>query len=290
MKTTEIFYPSLRNYHITFVNASGEEFPIEPPNYLLLDFSGFELPNTDIQMTKAPYQDGKTFIDDLFEERYPVLEFAIFGTQEEILSRRLTINRIFNPHSGPGILRFQNVSTYEIEVITKSINFIDSTRTSHGVAVVQLVAPNPFWYDPTQVQKIMVGFSGGWSYPWSYPVSYGQIGTQLTVNNIGSETPVEIYLYGKLVNPTIKNLTTDQEISVIKTIEDGEILIINTAFGEKSAMILSGGEYINAFEYVHSDSEFWSLIPGENELTYTVSSEGENAECRVLYYHRFVGV
>jgi hypothetical protein len=188
-------------------------------------------------------------------------------------------------------LRFQNISTYELEVITKSISFVDSTKTTHGMVVIQLIAPNPFWYDPIEVQEVMIGFSGGWSYSWSYPVSYGQIGTQLMVNNIGSiETPVRIYLYGRLENPTIKNLTTDQEISITKTIEDGEILIINTAFGEKSAMILSGGEYINAFEYVHPDSEFWSLVPGENQLIYTVSSEGENAECRILYNHRFVGV
>ncbi len=291
---TQFFSPVSKTYYITFINASGEEFVIEPPGYLLLNFEGFELPGVDIQMSKAPYQDGKTFIDDIFEERYPVIEFAIFGeNQQEIFDRRLLINQRFNPRLGIGILRFTQVngSTYDLEVITKSINFTKSTSSSHNIAVIQMVAPNPFWYDSTQWERIMVGFSGGFSFPFSLPFNLGTVGSQIEINNLGNvETPVMIYFYGEVVDPVIQNLTTEEDISIVKTIADGEILIINTAFGEKGAMILSGGEYVNAFEYVDPDSVFWKLQPGNNVLKYAVSSEGENAECRLYYYHRYSGV
>ena len=76
----------------------------------------------------------------------------------------------------------------------------------------------------------MVGFSGGFSFPFSFPVSFGQVGTQLTISNSGNiETPVLIYFYGEVVNPKVQNLTTDKEISIIQTVPDGDILIINTA-------------------------------------------------------------
>jgi len=88
----------------------------------------------------------------------------------------------------------------------------------------------------------------------------------------------------------MQNLTTDEDITIDGTIDDGDILIINTAFGEKSVLILSGGEYTNAFEYVDPDSVFWKLQPGDNVVRYTAASEGENAQCRLYYYHRYSGL
>lgn len=290
----QIFYPFSRTYYLTFVNADDEEFPIEPPNYILLGFEGFEQPSTDIQMSKAPYQDGKTFIDDIFDERIVTLTFKVFADdQQELFDRRATINQKFNSRLGMGILKLEQVegSDYYLDVITKSVNFIESANSEYTTAVIQLIAPNPFWYDPTQYESIMVGFSDGFSFPFSLPVSFGQVGTEVTITNSGNvDTPVLIYFYGEVEEPVIENQTTEESITLVETVDDGDILIINTAFGEKSAMILSGGEYTNAFEYVDSDSDFWKLQPGENSVRYTASSEGENAECRLYYYNRFSGV
>lgn len=290
----QIFYPFSRTYYLTFVNADDEEFPIEPPNYLLTGFEGFEQPSTDIQMSKAPYQDGKTFIDDIFDERVVTLTFTVFADdQQELFDRRYLINQKFNSHLGMGTLRLEQAegSDYYLDVITKSINFIESNKSGYTTAVVQLIAPNPFWYDPTQVEEIMVGFSGGFSFPFSFPVSFGQVGSQITISNSGNvDTPILVYLYGEIEDPVVENTTTDESIIISQTIDDGDILIINTAFGEKSSMILSGGEYTNAFEYVDPDSVFWKLQPGDNSVRYTVSDEGENAGCRIYYYNRFSGV
>lgn len=292
--SVEIYNNLNRSYYLTFVNANSEEFEISPPNYLLLDFDGFEQGDIDIQSSKAPYQDGGTYIDNLFPEKIITLEIALFGdNQQEVFDRRITVGQRFNSRLGPGTLKFEQVAgpTYHIDVITKSIKFGSIKSKYHNVAIIELIAHNPFWYDPTQVEHIMIGFSGGFSFPFILPFSLGAVGSQIEVDNVGDiETAVMIYFYGEVVNPTIQNLTTDEEIAIIKTINDGDILIINTGFGEKSVLILSGGEYTNAFEYVDPDSVFWQLDPGTNFLKYTAASEGANAQCRVYYYHRFSGV
>lgn len=280
---------------ISFTNGNGETFDIHG-DYILTP--NWDLGNAPVkhQTSKAPYQDGETLIDTSFEPANPILEFGIKGNnRQQIFDRRLVIQRHFNPKLGIGTLKWQQEdgTTYHLDCVPTKPIFPsgDGQSSSHQMVIIQLFAPNPHWYDPTQVERILVGFSGGWSYPWSYPMSYGQVGTQIEVINTGTvETPVMIYLYGEVVNPTIKNLTTEEEISVIQTIADGEILIINTAFGEKAAIILSGGEYINAFEYVDPESVFWKLKSGSNILKYTCASEGENASCRVYYYNRFSGV
>ena len=292
--SVEIFDNSTRTYYITFTNANSEEFTISPPNYLLLNFDGFEQGQVEIQSSKAPYQDGETYIDNLFAKKIITLEFVLFGdTQQEIFDRRLIIGRMFNSRLGMGKLRLQQVagSTYDIDVITKSIQFGNVRSGQYNTAIIELIAPNPFWYDPTQVESIMIGFSGGFSFPFSFPFNLGTVGSEIEVTNFGNiETPIMIYFYGEVVDPTIQNLTTDEDIIVTKTVSDGDILIINTAFGEKSALILSGGVYTNAFEYIDPDSVFWKLAPGSNTLKYTVTSEGVNAQCRLYYYNLFSGI
>lgn len=279
---------------ISFINANGETFEITG-NYMLKTWWGFgDLPS-DIKTSKAPYQDGETHVDTIVEAKPFGFDFTIFGNdRQEVFDRRLNVIKHFNTKLGPGTLVWEQEdgTTYHIDCLAKAtFPSGEAQSRNHQIAIVELYAPNPYWYNPVQWEQIMIGFSGGFSFPFSFPFNLGIVGSQVEINNLGNiETPVMIYFYGEVVNPTVQNLTTEEEISVIKTIEDGEILIINTAFGQKGAVILSGGEYVNAFEYVDPESVFWKLEPGINNLKYTVSSEGANAQCRLYYYHRFSGV
>jgi hypothetical protein len=281
---------------ITFTNANGENFVIGGNYILSPNWSGFGDSPSDIQSTKAPYQDGETYIDTILSPKELIVEFTIIGsTRQQVFDRRRTVINQFNPKLGPGTLKWtqDDGSEYHIDCVPRSPQFADGQGQSdtHQVVIVSFVAFTPFWYDPSQIQQIMVGFSGGFSFPLSFPISFGQVGSQKDISNSGNvETPVIIYFYGEVVDPTISNLTTDEDIIITETIDDGEILIINTDFGEKSVMVLSGGEYVNAFEYVDPDSVFWKLQPGGNTIKYTVTSEGENAQCRIYYYNRFTGV
>jgi len=281
---------------ITFVNANDESFAIQDNYILSKNWSGFSEIPIDHQMSKAPYQDGETYIDTLFSSRILTIEFLIKGNdRQEVFDRRLTVAKQFNPKLGVGKIIWQQEdgTEYYIDCIPYTPIFPDGKAQNkwYQAVILQFIAPNPFWYDPTQLEKIMVGFSGGFSFPFSFPVSFGTVGTQIEAINTGNvDTPIMIYLYGEVVDPVITNTTTDEAITIVKTVDDGDILIINTAFGEKGALILSGGEYSNAFEYVDPDSVFWKLAPGSNTLSYSVTSEGENAQCRIYYFNRFSGV
>jgi len=280
-----------------FINANGVSFPIDPPFYLEdLHIEGLSGLLAEAKMTKAPYQDGRTLIDMNVDERYFDLPFQIVADSREQLEQyRLLVNEVFNPKLGLGTLRITLPSGQVWCIDCVPTNALmpggEARMDDYQEVLIPMVAPNPYLYDPTQIENIMIGFSGGFKFPFKFPFTLGTVGSQITVGNVGNiETPVMIYFYGEVVNPVIQNVTTEEGISIVKTIADGEILIINTAFGEKSAMILTGGEYVNAFEYVDPDSKFWNLVPGTNTLKYTASSEGANAQCRVYYYNRRSGV
>jgi hypothetical protein len=281
---------------ISFENADGTVFDIRG-NYLLSpNWSGFgELP-VEHQSTRAPYQDGDTYIDTVGLAREMTVEFIIMGSnRQQVFDRRLIVTKHFNPMKGIGTLIWEQEdgTIYHIDCIPRRVTFPSGDGQGRGyqVVIVEFYAPNPFWYDPTQIEQVMVGFSGGLQFDWSFPISFGQVGSQVTLENAGDvDSPIMVYFYGEVVNPTITNETTGESIIIERTVNDGDILIVSTAFGEKAVQVLSGGEYVNAFEYVNPDSEFWSLKPGKNIVSYSVASEGENAQCRLYYYNRYSGV
>ena len=281
---------------ISFENANSEIFNIQGNYILTPNWSGFGDMPVITQLSKAPYQDGETFIDTLYDKRILTVEFAITGsTRQQVFNRRLLVNRYFNPKLGLGKLIWQQEdgTIYHIDCIVSDLKFPDGEgqSQSHQMVIIQFIAPNPFWYDPNILTSYLVGFAGGLSFPFSFPINFGTVGTQITINNAGNvDTPILITFSGEITDPVITNNTTGESLTIVKTINDGDTLIINTAFGSKSVRILSGGVYSNAFEYVDPDSKFWQLVPGENDISYSATSEGANAKGQLQYYQRYSGV
>jgi len=281
---------------LSFTNGDGDVLDIDNNYILSKNWSGFSESPVSHQMSKAPYQVGRTYIDSDFDARDCVIEFLIKADDRQTLfDRRRVITRHFNPKFGVGTLTWtqEDGGQYCLDCIPHLPIFVSGRGQNHWYqeVILRLTAPYPYWYDPEENQEVVFGFSGGLSFPFSFPISFGQVGARATLVNDGDvDTPVMIYLYGEIADPTIRNVTTDEEIIISGTISDGDIMIINTAFGEKSVLTLSGGVYTNTFEDVDPDSAFWNLEPGDNIIQYTTTNEGDNAQCRILWYNRYSGV
>lgn len=283
---------------LNYVNGSGESFQLLlTGNYLLTGWWGFgELP-VEHKTTQAPYQDGETLIDSVFKKRDLGFSMEIKGlNRQEIFNRRLIVTRHFNVKHGIGYLQWtqeDGTTIYRIDCIPSEINFADGKGqgTTWQDVNIEFYAPNPFWYDPTSVLSTLVGFSGGLKFPFTFPVSFGTVTSQITVLNNGSvDTPVVLSFIGEVTDPVLENITTDKKITIVKNIPSGSTLIISTTFGNKLVQIFNGTTYVNAFEYVDPDSEFWVLEPGNNIVKYSATFEGAGSKCTLLYYNRFSGV
>lgn len=285
------------NTEIKFINAIGEVFNIILPNYILQDYEGFESAPVSHNMTKAPYQNGKTLIDTNFEERKSLsIEFEIQAATRNLLqARRRIVTKHFNPKLGLGNLVYtdDDGNVFYIDCVAEDIMMPggDARGRTFQKVVIPLVAPNPFWYNPVQENYELVSFSGGLSFPFSFPINFGTVqDTRIIINNGNVETPVLIVFKGEIVDPEIENETTGEIISVVRTVNDGDQLWINTEYGNKYVRLYSGGAFTNSFEYVDPDSKFFTLVPGENIITYRATSEGANASCSLSFYHRYSGV
>lgn len=280
-----------------FTNARGESVLIDGSTHplLLSKLEGIGGAPAEIQMQKAPYQDGMTYIDTVLGPRYLSVEGAIWSLKpDEVMDRRQKLVRVFNPKLGLGRLRLEIESTaWEIDAIAESSPvFPDRGGAPIQRFLVSFVCPDPAWRDPVEERWTLASLIGGFTFPFSFPIQLGIVGQSLVIENRGDlETPVLIRMHGPLGNPTLTNETTGKKLSIVRKIQTGETLEINTAFGKKSVTIIDAARNrSNGFYYVAPDSEFWQVIPGENWISYTATEESPASSVTLSFFHRYAGV
>lgn len=280
---------------LTFTSTAGSVTFSRQPPYLLLAVSGTGSPKADVQLQRAPYQDGATFIDALLEPRELEVEAAVLASTPEVLDqRRAILAQIFNPKLGPGTLRVEMEGfSREIEAVSEQapvfpVGGQNQGRTFQRV-LLRLLCPDPWWRDPQESYVWLVGSEGGLRFPIRFPISFAKLSSEMPLVNEGDTAcPVVIEFYGPANKPRVDNLTTGKFIEVNRELVAGQVLVINTAFGEKSVTVLPEGT--NAMAWINLESEFWQLVPGSNLVRYSALSGGESAKVAIRWRPRFVGV
>lgn len=280
---------------LTFTSTAGSVTFGREGSYLLLAVTGTGGPRAEVQLQRAPYQDGGTFVDALLEPRELEVEAAVLAPTPEVLdSRRAILSRIFNPKLGPGTLRVDMEGfSREIEAVSEQAPVFPTGPQNQGRTfqrvLLRLLCPDPWWPGPQERYAWLVGSEGGLRFPVRFPISFAKLASEVALVNEGdAPCPVVIEFYGPASRPRVDNLTTGQFIEVLQDLAAGQVLVINTTFGQKSVTVLPEGT--NAMAWINLESEFWSLVPGTNKVRYSALSGGENAKVAVRWRPRFVGV
>ncbi len=272
--------------------STGQVLLLESP-YLLTDVAGLGVPEADIQMAKAPFQDGKTLVDQQFNERELSLEITIVGTsRDDMLAKRRALATAFNPKLR-GVLTWEQSdgTAYQLDAVAQGCEFPggDGAGVTWQTAIVSLIAANPFWYVPVQVEASQL--EGGLQFDVEFPVQFATIKAASTATNAGDvATPVTLTFIGPATNPRVDNLTTGKHMKVTYVLQSGESIRINTAFGQKEVMfIATDGTETNIMNWLTVDSEFFDLTPGNNALSYVEEGGNPSAMALVNWRNRYVG-
>jgi hypothetical protein len=93
-----------------------------------------------------------------------------------------------------------------------------------NVFKLEMTAENPFFLDnTTKTYQTGLPVKGGFPIPAPVPFPLGApSGGQFTISNDGDDASfAEFFIYGPVVNPTIRNATTGEEFQILNTIPDG---------------------------------------------------------------------
>jgi hypothetical protein len=285
---------------LVYTNSRGQSLALTNKAPFIVSFLSLNQDTSaEIQRTKAPYQDGTTYIDTLMNERAISFEITILTSDElSLTEKRQLVTQVFNPKLGEGVLRYEfEGGTREIDVTVDGPPVFPSGRDNRGrnyqKAIINLLCPSPFWMDAVKTSKQMSFIMGGFGFPWRLgSTKFSERTYKRVFDNQGDvSTPVYIEFYGPAVNPVITNNTTGEFVRVNRTLEETDKLVIDTTFGQKKVEIVhADGSTTNAFNWIDLDSTFFQLVLGDNEIEYNSNNDSTKSRVVISFKNRFLGV
>ena len=155
--------------------------------------------------------------------------------------------------------------------------------------LINLIAIDPHIYSQEELTKTVYipSTEGGRVFPKTYPKTYGtvQVGGKIVCTNSGNHSVLPIIkMYGPLSSPKIRNNNDGQkEILVNLVVADGDYLEID--FEEKTIM-LNGTT--SRYNYLDSDSEWWKILTGNNEIEFRDGGGNINGYAQIIYRHGWI--
>jgi hypothetical protein len=149
-------------------------------------------------------------------------------------------------------------------------------------ATLQFWALIPFIFEANQ-NKVVGSVSstglGGRTYPRTYPLTFGTPGysNSILCNNLGTfNTYPLVVINGPCANPRLTNTTTGMTMAFNVTLGTTDVLTIDML--QKSAFL----NLVSARYLMTTDSTYYPLQPGSNQLSY-IASSGSTSTCTVYF-------
>lgn len=279
-----------------YTNSLGNSITLDyTSDYIIKEYDGLTASEIIPTNTRGYRQNGYSRISTNIGSRIISITFYVYAEDmASFYKKRRNLASVFNPLLGEGTL------TYTNDYTSKSIyGYISSQPTptekmgSLQAFSVEITCDNPFWFDNEESAVKMGGFIGGLEYPLVFKGDgerFAQKGNIAEINIVGDvPSPIRAEFQDETINPKLTLMNTGEFIEVQTSIEDGEKLIINTAYGNKTVEYISAdGTATNSFHLISLDSSFFSLPIGKNKLNFS----GDAGTPGVYLYWRnyYVGV
>ncbi|NQD39963.1 phage distal tail protein [Glutamicibacter halophytocola] len=282
--------------------------------YINEDIEGLDLPSIRTSRGQRAGQSGSYFGAQLFDSRQISIKGSIFSSSiAEALERRREIQAVLPLYPERLTVRILDDDGYAYLLYAQVIDFkmpISRARMK-SLFKLELEAPDATIYDDTAGSALRATINkaipGGFMFTGTSPVfgynfyfSAGQPNT--TVENLSS-IPVfpVIVIEGKTTNPVLTNLTTGvvfqlenystaaDSVTVIdmqnRTVRLGTLSDIDPDTG-----YFYPGRGGNVYGYQPLTSEFWSLVPGENQIKLDSGSGSDVTTADMIWRPGVIGI
>jgi len=257
---------------------------------ILRGFEGFEYSTVreSIDDVAGPY--GSTYITSKFGRR----RVAITGDliSDDVFSLRRDLVKALRQ---TGTMKLVTFTTYddlnlqfEGEVVKVANPYTHKTHTF----LIEIIAPDWRFYSQEETTaNILLSFvRGGAEIPATIPMAITEnINTDVdlteVVINEGSEMTDPIFtISGPGTDIIVRNETTEQEFTINTTLVTDDVLVIDV---KNRTVVLNGTD--NYYPFI--DGDFWSLVPGENEIRFFADGfEIDVTALQITYRHAYGGI
>ncbi len=271
-------------------------------NYGVLEIDGFGMSPTRRLTQQGPMQHGETDVGFRLQKRLITMLIRGLGTDEaSYWQARANLLALFAPSTSntPVQLRL----SYPPGQVRQIDCFFNThlplpTKTRWGFQqedTIELVAPDPTWYDPNQVSVPFGQAIGGTGMAVPLVIPFTLAGSTMNqsilVNNAGSFITYPIItIVGPISNCVITNQTTGEKLDFTpNTIAGGVTYTVDCRYGQKTITDQASANKIATLTQA-SDLATFHLEPGGNSFLVNGSGIASPAQVLLRFYARYIGV
>ncbi|MGF7146289.1 hypothetical protein HNQ56_004756 [Anaerotaenia torta] len=281
---------------LTYINSDGESLTLRHRKpYFLEKLDGTGSIRNTVTTFKAPEQDGAFYVSSTLDMRNITIEGTILAaTAEEAYELRQNFLRFFSPKKS-GLLTLKEK---QIPCVLEDVTLRVSLRERIPKFFLSLLCPSPFFETLNEVREELANWNALLEFPLEIPEEGIEFGLRqpsqiITVKNVG-DVPCGCEIIfkatGPVTNPELLHMDTGEFIRILTSMSQGDEFRIYTHFAGKRVISKINNVESNAFYLLDTDSNFFQLTPGKNNLRYDAEVNLELLDVYIYYRPQFLGV
>lgn len=281
--------------HVIAENKYNEQLDLtENNNYVLLSVGGLTPPTATINTAILAPSDGAIFNSSRLNMRNVTLTVKPLNAIEK---NRINLYKYFKSKQYIKLYLENNTRSVWIDGYIEAVD--GDLYTMDERISISIICPDPYFKDTVTGKYAFSYVVDRFKFPFAIeaspgvPVSELEEYTEIAIHNVSDdETGVLITMVsnGAVVNPTIYNMTTNENFSLNITLEDGDKITIDTRRMRKSVTLTRGGLTTNILNNMVPGSEWLNLIVGDNIFSYECYSGAANLQIMVELQPIYEGV
>lgn len=238
---------------------------------ILREFDGFEYADVreSIDDVAGPY--GSVYVNSKFGRRRVAIQGDLVSS--DVYAKRRLLSKALRQTGVMKLVKFTTYDDLHLQFECEVVKVVNPYTHKIHTFLIEMIAPDWRFYSQIlsshDVGQTTIG--GGASIPATIPWAIASsISSETDVSNIitnnGNETTDPIFtITGPGTSFLVRNETTEKEFTLSTTLEEGDEIVIDV---KRRTIVLNGITNL----YSSLSGELWSLIPGQNELRFLVSS------------------
>lgn len=250
----------------------------------------------DIYETRGLYQDGTTIDNSALQSRTISIKFIIASNNEiEYESLKRSIIKTLDTNESLVLEYEDNTIRRKINCKPTKLPVFSKNGPCLANVLINLKCPDPYWQDVISIQKEIALWVNNFEFEVCFPIEGIEFGFRepsllvemFSESDVDCGMLIRFYALGTVSNPSLMNVETQEFIKLNHTMEAGEVVEIDTSYGNKRITSLKNGVQKSIWNSKDYKSTFLQMKIGDNLYRYDATSNLENLNVTIYYTPKY---
>ena len=272
---------------LIFENSFGEKITMTDKfPFFLEEYDGIHEKTSELYGVSSAFGVGELYIGRSINKRNITIT-GIF--KDKFIERRQFLYNVFPDDTEGTLYYYEKGFSAKIKCRVEKLDIIEGNAIKRFV--VSLVAFNPFFEEIEEHILSLTAWEKKLSFPLIIPKNGLKVGIKAenTIASINNPTKIEAGLKivfkagGIVINPTLKNISNNEELSLDFEMKADDKIIITTAINDKNVLLERDGEITNINNYLKIGTKYLQIKPGQNYFKVSAKEGTKNLIVEISY-------